>query len=493
MTKLTYRNVLKSTSMIGGSSAINILIGMVRTKFVAALLGPAGVGLMGVYGTIIGMAGTLAGMGISTSGVRQIAVAHAKCDEYAITKTVMTLRRTVWLTGILGWLGLAAVAWPLSRMTFGSGAQACNIALLGCTVLFGAIATGQSCMLQGTRRIKELAWVSSLGAINGTFISVPCFYFWGSNGIVPSLILGSLAALVTSWWFARRIPMCLLTLSWYASRDEVRQLLHLGFPIMLSGLFGAASAYLIRVVLLSQVGLEGVGIYGAAFSLSGMLANFVLSAMGADYYPRLTAVANDPTRVQDEINAQTEIALLLATPALAATLIFAPLAIAIFYTNRFAGATEILRWAVFGVFGRVVTWPLGFLILAKGCGGLFLFTEIFSGLFHLALVWICTKTWGLQGTGIAFALLYCVDAALIYGIGTYLNRRLWNKVSLFHVLGLGGSLVLIGANVFLNKHDLIRWLISLLACSALCGYCLLRLISQTGLTRRAIKIKLWGS
>jgi PST family polysaccharide transporter len=46
---ISYRQILKSSSLIGGSSLINMAIGMVRTKFVAVLLGPSGVGLMGVY------------------------------------------------------------------------------------------------------------------------------------------------------------------------------------------------------------------------------------------------------------------------------------------------------------------------------------------------------------------------------------------------------------------------------------------------------------
>lgn len=490
--QIHYRNILKSTSLIGGASFINILIGMVRTKFVAALLGPAGVGLMGVYITIMGMVGTVAGMGISTSGVRQIAAAHAKGDELVVARTVKTLRRTVWLTGLLGCFGLAAAAWPLSKITFGSGREAFNIAALGCTILFGAIATGQGCLLQGTRRIKDLAWVSILGAVNGTLISIPCFYFWGRRGIVPSLILCALAGTATSWWFARRIPVRALAMSWRDSRTEARQLLHFGFPLMLAALFTAASAYLVRVVLIRQVGLEGVGIYSAAFSLSGVLANFVLSAMGTDYYPRLTAVANDPVRVQEEINSQTEVALLLVTPALAATLIFAPLVIAVFYTGRFNGSIEILRWAVFGVFGRVVSWPLGFLILAKGKGNLYLATEIFADSMHIALIWWCTRIWGLPGSGIAFAGLYIFYSMLTYAVCTFLNTQVWNRTTVRHVLGLGAMLVLIGATVMCIQNGLVRWTVSLAAGASVSWFCLQRLVAQTGITYQAVITKIRG-
>jgi PST family polysaccharide transporter len=97
-----YRSILKASSLIGGASLINLLIGMVRVKFVAVLLGPAGVGLMGTYVTITTLVNTVSGMGISTSGVRQISESYGAGNQESISRTVTAVRRTVWLTGALG-------------------------------------------------------------------------------------------------------------------------------------------------------------------------------------------------------------------------------------------------------------------------------------------------------------------------------------------------------------------------------------------------------
>jgi PST family polysaccharide transporter len=42
---------------------------MVRIKLVAVLLGPSGVGLIGLYVSVTELVGTLASLGFSTSGV----------------------------------------------------------------------------------------------------------------------------------------------------------------------------------------------------------------------------------------------------------------------------------------------------------------------------------------------------------------------------------------------------------------------------------------
>jgi len=209
----SYRNVLKSTSLIGGASLLNILISMVRNKFVAILLGPAGIGLLGMYGQITTLISTITGMGISSSGVRQVAEAVGSNDDELIARTVVSLRRTAWLTGSFGLLVMIAFAVPLSSMTFGSSDYARSIAVLGITLLAGAIAGGQVSIINGTRRLGDLAKISVIGALNGTLISIPCFYIWGQAGIVPSLVLSSLAALTTSWWFSRRVQIKAIELS----------------------------------------------------------------------------------------------------------------------------------------------------------------------------------------------------------------------------------------------------------------------------------------
>jgi PST family polysaccharide transporter len=479
-----YRGILKSTSVIGGSSLINLLIGMVRTKFVAVLLGPGGTGVMGVYSAIIVMVSTISSMGISSSGVRQIAEAHGTGDPDRVARTATTIRRTVWLTGFLGMGVMVFGCVFFSRSVFGTDNYAVSIALIGITILLGNIAVGQSCILQGTRRISDLAKVGIIGALNGTAISIPCFYFLGQEGIVPSLILTSVATLATSWWYAQRIAVKPVAVSWRESRLEATHLLRFGLPLMLAGLMTALSGYLIRILLIRKVGLDGVGIWQAAFSLSGILVNFVLGAMGTDYYPRLTAVAGDDVRVREEVNAQTEIALLLAVPGLAATIIFAPLAIPVFYSGKFDAAVDILRWSVYGIFGRVVSWPLGFVILAKGMGKTFFCSEALCSAFYVFAVWFCIRIWGLRGTGIAFLLLYLVATIMIYALTYKIGRTTWTGTTIAHIGIFGAILALIGLISAFVVSSWQRIPLSLILLTALSLYSLHRLSQKSGITFR---------
>src|SRR5207302_2214629 len=151
--KQTYGTILKSSALVGGSSVVNVAIGIVRTKGMAMLLGPAGFGLFGLYGSIQNLAQSIAGMVINSSGVRQIAEAVGSGGKDRIANTAAVLRRTAVVLGVLGATLLVLFSRQISGLTFGSMERAAPVSLLSLAVLFGLISGGQGALIQGMRRI----------------------------------------------------------------------------------------------------------------------------------------------------------------------------------------------------------------------------------------------------------------------------------------------------------------------------------------------------
>src|SRR5579862_6556523 len=194
----SYGQILKSASLIGGSSLVQVALGIVRTKFVAILLGPSGVGLMSLYVNATGMVSTLAGFGARSSGVRQIAEAAATQDQTRIARSIKSLRRTVLLLGTAGALLLLCLSKPICWLTFGSYEHTGALAWLSLTILFAAVCDGQAALVQGMRRIADLAKLNILGAVFGTCLSIPLFFWLGQKGIVPFLLMVSAMTILTS-------------------------------------------------------------------------------------------------------------------------------------------------------------------------------------------------------------------------------------------------------------------------------------------------------
>lgn len=421
----SYNQILKSSGIIGGSSIITIFLRVVRTKFLAVLLGPAGVGLIGIYESITGMVEMISGMGIKSSGIRQTAEAVSVQDRVKIARTIFTLRHLSILFGVLGMMLLIVLSTPISLLTFGNADHGADIAVLSVIILLTSVSGGQYALIQGMRRIGDLAKLSILGALFGTIFSIPIVYVWGQKGIVPYLIAVAAMGILTSWWYARKIDIPSIQMRRKDIWMEAGPLLKLGVAFMLTSAMTTGTFYLIRVLVVRMLGLDAAGLYQAAAALSVLYVGFILDAMGKDFYPRLTAVAQDNEACNRLINEQAEIGFLLSVPGILATLVFAPAILHLFYSAKFVGAYEILRWQILGILLRMATWPMGFVIIAKGKMKIFFWTELLANSVLLGLTWQCLLHFGLNGTGMAFFCMYLFHWFLIFFVVKRMTGFTW--------------------------------------------------------------------
>ena len=424
------RAILKSTALLGGSSLITMLVSMVKSKIMAVLLGPEGVGFLGVLTNLQSLIITVAGLGLTSSAVRELSHAIASGNERHIATTAKTIRTIVWLTGFLGLFITLIGARGFSKFSFNSYEYAAPIALLGVSILFSIVSSGQSSILQGFRRIDLVARINVVGAVLGALASIICFYFLRLNGVVPSLIATAAVSLVFTWFYSHKITIVDTSYERSEYRNESKRLLALGMPIMLSGVLTTGTNYLIRAFLAREAGLDGVGQYQAAFSFASVLVNFVLAAMGTDYLPRLTAISDDNEKVKKEVNAQTQIALLISVPLLAGTMVFMPFIVRLFYSSKFDQAIPILRWAVLGILGRIISWPMGFIMLAKSKSSVFFITELISDAVNIVATIVLFRLFGLEGSGIAFSLLYLFYIGLMLLVSGRISDFKWDKVNI---------------------------------------------------------------
>jgi PST family polysaccharide transporter len=426
----SYGQILKSSALIGFSTVTNLAIGIIRTKAMAIWLGPAGFGLIGLYSSITDLAQSIAGMGINASGVRQIAEAVGADEPERIAQTTVVLRRTAVLLGVLGAIVVIVFSGQIATLTFGDDQHAAAIKLLSLTVFFSCLSGGQTALIQGMRRISDLVKMGVLGAAAGMVVSIPLVYFLREDGIVPALICGAAVSLIASWWYSRKIKIRTPSMTVVEIGREAAALLKLGFAFMASGLMMTGASYAIRVFVVRKLGFEAAGLYQSAWALGGMYVGVILGAMGTDFYPRLTAAARDNSACNRLVNEQTQVSILLAGPGVTATLTLAPIVITLFYSSKFQEAVEVLRWLCLGMALRVISWPMGFIIVAKGAQNLFFWSELAWTAVYVALAWMGVNAFGLNGAGIAFFGSYIFHVLMIYVLVRRLSGFHWSSANI---------------------------------------------------------------
>lgn len=425
----SFGHILKSSSLLGSASLINVMLGIIRVKVLAVHLGPAFFGTISLYTNFINTIGSLTSLGIGQSAVRDIAAAAVSGDEQGMARKVAVLHRVVWATGIFGLVATVGLAIPGSYWVFGNGDHAWAIAILAVIVLLTQIQAGQGALLSGLRRIGDMARMNVIGGVLSTTFAIVLLLLLGENGIVPFLIAVAAGQLAASWWYTRKLKLASVQVTWRECYYESREMVHLGLSIVFSGLAGTLSMLLILTILRGIEGEAAVGLYQSAFTISSIYVGFILQAMSGEYYPRLSGVAGDRNLRNQAVNEQTEMAMLLAVPGLVAVLVVADILIPVLYSSRFDGASEILRWQVLGMLGSIISWPQGFILMARSDKAALLVSEWLMAAIFVAMVWFGVHYMGPAGAGMAFAAQYWVHVLLIAWIVKERHEFVLGKVT----------------------------------------------------------------
>ncbi len=353
----SYRQIFKSTSIIGGGAVIGGLLHLAQNKIIAVLLGTSGMALFGTFSSLAGMISNLTGFGLGSSAVRFIAEADGKRDRKAIAEIIFSYRRAVWGTGLLGMAVLAGGAWFFSLLTFKTSGYMWMIVALSPWVLLTAIYSGQCALLQGLHRIVGLSALRIWGVFVALLVSGPCFWLMREQGIVPCLVLTAAILAGGAWLLVRRVELEPVPRpAWKRQLEILKPMFRLGIAFMVINLIGGVCAYAQNAILIRNIGQEGCGLYLAGYALAGIFVNFVLNAMGTDYYPKLVNLLIDRPALNRAINEQMDISLLLVLPGVLVSLVFAPLIIRLLYSDAFVPAVILMRLFCFGILIRVFAW-----------------------------------------------------------------------------------------------------------------------------------------
>lgn len=133
--------------MFGGVQVVSNICSVVLNKLVAVWIGPAGMGLFSIFNSAIDMLRSGTSLGLRTSAVRDIAMAHGSGDTKALNRIVAVVRRWAWFISIFGAVSTMALAPALSLWSFGSTDHLWDFVLLACVLLSTALPTVslQSC------------------------------------------------------------------------------------------------------------------------------------------------------------------------------------------------------------------------------------------------------------------------------------------------------------------------------------------------------------
>lgn len=411
----SYSHILKYTSLFGGVQMLNILIGLIRNKLVAVLLGPLGMGIVALYTSTINFIVNTSNLGIHASAVKELSQAFETGDTGLLYHKIHVLRHWTCITSLLGMMAFACLSPLLSRWTFATYNYTIQFICLAPVVALTIIALGETAILKATRLLRQLAIVSVCGAVGVLAVSVPIYWIYGCDGIVASLVLMAVVqALTVTAYSLRRYP-----LSFAISRacvHEGRAFLGLGIAFVVSGIMGSGVEMAIRAYLSNAADIATVGLYNAVYAMVFTYAGIVFTAMDTDYFPRLSGISCNGNELNDAVNRQIGATMAIVSPLAVLFILCMPVLLPLLYSGKFATALPMLQVAALSMYCRGVYLPIEYVALSRGDSKTFIVVEVFSGVLLVSFVVLGFKMLGLKGMGIGITAAYFVEMFFAWAV-----------------------------------------------------------------------------
>lgn len=413
-----YSHILKYTGLFGGIQFLNILISLVRNKFVALILGPQGMGLISIYNSTTNLMSNSTNLGIPMSGIKNISEAFEHGDTDSINQSVKLIRSWSLLTALLGMFACIVLSPLLNNVTFSWGEHTLHFICLSPVIALTAITAGETAILKGTRHLGKLAKISIYNIVGALITSVPIYYFFHEAGIIPSLVIIACIQMALTIGISYRLFP--LTVSFRKNHlNKGYDMVKLGIAFVFAGILGSGADFAIRSYLNTASTLHTVGLYNAGYMMTMTYAGMVFSAMETDFFPRLSAVNGDIGKSNTIINNQIEVSLLLIAPMLVAFTIGLPVILPLLYSNEFMPVSEMMKITIIAMYFRVIKLPIAYITLARGDSQAYLFLE---GVYDIIVVILTTfgfSHMGLVGAGLAMTVTTIIDLCIVMAFAHY--------------------------------------------------------------------------
>ena len=286
---------------------------------------------------------------------------------------------------------------------------------------------GRLALLKGTRQLRMLAGASVIGSAVGLFTSVPLYYFFGKDGIVPELLVSSILAVFTTNYFVKRIPYEYLHISIKDVIKEGTPMVKMGVAMMFVTFLQTIVALVLNSFIRAHGGLETVGLFSAGTTILHGYFGLLTTALTTDYYPRIAAVNKDNKILQEELNKQSIVSLLFIAPLLVVFLVFLPYFISILYSPAFLPATDYVRFAIYWTLITACSNQVDLILVAKFDIKSFITIAIFIRLLQLVLCLSLYSWYGLSGLGVSYAVLGVFHLAVMSTVVYYKYRIRFSK------------------------------------------------------------------
>ena len=436
----TYKSIAKSSGIVGFVQIFQMVFSLVRNKAVSFLLGSAAFGLYSIYQTFVEMVSAFAILGLNNSSVREIA--RCNSDKEKVGKIYYTVNRLTLISSGIVFLITIIFSKSISIYLFNEEGHEYGISIVAVIMLFSVFAKEGYAILNGIRNLRDLAISQIVSSALGSLGTIIAVFLWGIKSIPSVLGIIYVTMSVITFYYVRKNNIHKVKPHHDEFRSISKNLLNIGIGVTIAGIVSTVMTIMSKSYLTEHFSMSAVGLYQASWTISNLYTGIVLNAMGVDFMPRISKVIDNSKEASELINQQTIFGVVVSSIAITGILLFSKEILYILYSPEFTQADIIIRWQVLGVFLRVLAFPFGFTILAKGKAKAYATAQFIFWTSDFLLLILCSHIWGFIGLGVNYLIAYCGYLSLTFIITkkicnfTYSRELIKVLLVLFSFIGI---------------------------------------------------------
>jgi len=409
--------MVRSVGLLSLKQVVLLLLGALRTKVAASVLGPSGMGLLAQAASFSDLLRQISMLGSTNGFVKLLAEALGRNDHRGVERL---LRSALGLFGALA-LTIAAISIGLaprvSQWVFDDPAHATLIVLCSIGLLFAVPATLVARSFSGALQFRSFVQLSIFDSLIGLVGMSLLVWAMGLTGAVLSLVVAeALVLLVGAVLLYRRLlrPLGIDVRPRAPDPATARNLVRLAGILALTSIAASGAALLVRGQIIRDFGAEANGLYHVAWQVGQNYLGILGASLWTYGMPKVASKLDDPTAVGVLQNDFLRIALAVLAPGIVVLLCARELWVPLLYTPAFLAAGPMLCWQLAGELVAMLRQSMNISLLPRERLGFLLFQAVLYWGGWVLLSLLLLPRLGAIGVAVAYLLSNVLALVVTY-------------------------------------------------------------------------------
>lgn len=358
--------LLEAYGLLGIQHFSSLVMGFVRTKLIAASLGPFGLGIFAQANSFLLLLQGFTTLGLGGGFIKLVSEYHSRQDYERLNRTVSTALVVFSLFSLALVVGCIAFQEPLARWAFADSQYGQYILVVAISGFLWAQYQTIAFLLRSLLLWLDFTIVSTAGYLLSIISVFVLIRLAGLDGAVFSLLAGQVLNVLIAWLVLRLRVLPVHPVRFWKTVPDRRALGELATflaPSVLIQFMAYFATFAIRAEIIRQLGAEANGIYQTIWSISLAYMGLVATATTTYGIPKIASVLEQPEKILTVQNNGLRISLLVLLPLTLALYALREAWIPLLFSPAFISAGGFLIWQFLGDILHAIRQNLNILLI----------------------------------------------------------------------------------------------------------------------------------